>query len=293
MNKLVRYLLYSLTALIAFVVVGVMFFPDYNFTQYVTESILAGMVAVTILTVISLWKEGELEDSGKRTLMWLFALAIILPSIYTTGAFLHTTQTTWSGGEIHWHADYEIIVSVGKDRADKFSSQNCRQEGDSYLCQLDLVSPSEFCDRTTHEASYMCILNDRTGATDFHEHDDRRIHWEGVFDKREHATLGSFFETFGGELTEESLVYPTDDGWANFTATDRKDIKIFVKTFVDGNYRWKVIDSDYVAKPYQQQPLIDEIFIIYDSTPVDKVLEDLKEDGEYKGFGIQKASGGY
>lgn len=294
MNDLLKYLLYSATALVAFVVLGVLFLPDYNFVQYVTESIWAGLAAVAVLTIIALWKEDKLEDSGKKTLMWLFALAIIIPTLYTAGAFVHRTQTTWSAGEIHWHADYEVIVKVEGRMADKLQqTHTCREDGDGYLCQLDLLDPSKFCESTTHEASYMCILNDRTGATEFHEHDDRRIHWEGVFDKREDATLASFFETFGGELSKDKLVYPTNEGWVNLTAEGDKEVQIFVKAFVDGNYRWKIADEEYVAQPYQQQPLIDELFIIYDSTPVDEAMQDLKDDNNYKGFGLEKASEGY
>ncbi|MDY6788937.1 MAG: hypothetical protein SVV03_03140 [Candidatus Nanohaloarchaea archaeon] len=288
MNKLLRYVIYSLAALLVFIVGGVGLFPNFDFIMYVEEFFLGGVIAVAVLTAVSLWKEGELEDRGKKWLMWLFALAIIIPTMYTTGAFIHTNQTTWSAGEIHWHADYSLIAEVDRETASSVnSSGECRRFKSSYLCKLKLASPEEFC-KSSEKGGFMCALNDRTGEAEMHAHDDSRIHVEGVFQRREEANLQAFFESFGGRLsTEKGIVYPTKRGVVRLTNIDGKSLKIFVREFVEGNFRWKVRSETYVPSHFQRQPRMDDMFIIYDSTPLKQAIKDVREDGNYKGFKVR------
>lgn len=296
---LVRYLLMGLFAVVVAAAAGIRFYPDTSFIQYVPLTILAGIIATLVLTVVSLWKEDGLTERGKTLLMSLFLLAIMLPSIYSVAAFIHESQTSWSQGEIHWHADFEVIV-----------------EGQ----EIDLIDPETFCQEMATESTYMCSINDRVGITKYHEHDDDRIHVEGVFKTREEATLGAFFNTFQGTLTRDMLRIPTNTDTIYRTNAGGKTLKILVKRGVGGNRGWCAISDDvpvedqcidaftdehvtsphdYVISPYQTEqldnPILDKIFIIYDETPVTDALQDMRADDAYtyngQTFDITKEGG--
>ncbi|MDY6770626.1 MAG: hypothetical protein SV186_01570 [Candidatus Nanohaloarchaea archaeon] len=210
---------------------------------------------------------------------------------------------SWSNGEIHYHADFEVLV----------------QNDTGQYELLELVDPGEFCKSSDAiESSYMCIINDRTGSTPFHEHDDMRIHLEGTFRYREDATLAAFFDTFGGQLSNERLVLPTPDGVTRLESSGNKTLKIAVQRGVGGSRHWCVIGpgvsdantcrdpynnqlatapSEYVISPWQSGPPLDNIMIIYDGASAQQVLDSLKQDNTYQGFkvtpGTDGGSGGY
>jgi hypothetical protein len=273
MNVL-RRILYTAAAFAGLTVLAIVFTPDISFISYVPEALGLGFGLLILLSALSMYKEGDLTLHDKNTLMNGFLVVVLFPSFFTAGAFLHESQTSWSGGEIHWHADYEVIV----------------QNESGELERLDLIDPSEFC-----ESDYMCAINDRTGITEYHEHNDNRIHLEGVFKEREDATLRAYFNTFGGELTNDKLVYPTNDGTFRDETRGNKTLKIFVQAGVGGDREWKRIEQpgDYVISPYKRGPNMDNIFIVYDDTPPEDALEDLKTDDRYKGFDIQKSGEGF
>ncbi|MDY6778721.1 MAG: hypothetical protein SVU32_08715 [Candidatus Nanohaloarchaea archaeon] len=299
-----RYLLLALAAIVP-VTWGMMaFYPEMNFVQYVLPVMGAGFVLMLALAGISVFKEEGLDDRGKSVLMALFLVVILVPTVFAIGSYVHRTMTSWSGGELHYHADYEVVVQT-----------------DEGYRTLDLVDPSEFCKRTRHESTYMCRLNDRTGSTAYHEHDDGRIHLEGTFRQREDATLAAYFETFAGELSNTRLVYPTNEKTWNLTE-DGRSLKIIVKRGVGGSRGYCVIGEDvpreeicrnaaryggglatrpseYVISPWQQAqnrvtlaPL-DQIWIIYDNRTTMEALRDLRQDDSYKQFSITKTSEGY
>ncbi len=271
-------------------------FPDYRFSSYVTEFIAAGVLLTLVLTTISFYREGNLTMHDKNRIMTAFLLVILVPSFYAAGAFVHESETSWSKGEIHYHADFEVLV-----------------EENGELRELDLIDPGEFCEKTSHESTIMCKLNDRTGSKEYHEHNDDRIHLEGTFKTMEEASLAAFFEQFGGELTDRRLVFPTNDGTVTRTE-DGGRIKILVRRGVAGNRHWCVIDrdaeeqdlcinqhtgkkssstSEYVISPYSRGPNLDDIFIVYDSRGIEEALQDVRQDGKYRGNSLTKEGSGY
>lgn len=274
---------------------SVLWMPEYVFTQHISTLLTGGLIASVLLTAVSLYSEENLTMHDKEMLMNGFLIAILVPTFYTAGAFVHESQTSWSGGEIHWHADFEVLVE---------------EEGE--MTRLDPINPEKFCQDTEHEASYMCKISDRTGSTEYHEHNDNRIHLEGTFRERSDASLSAFFEQFQGELTNDRLVLPTNDGVVEKTETGIKTLKIIVKKGTAQERDWCVIGpvrqekqcvtfdgkkahspSDYVISPYTQGPNLDDIFIIYDSTPTAQAISDLRQDDKYRGFGLLKQGEGY
>lgn len=274
--------------------VSISIFPTARFVQHSGMLIGLGTLTVLALAAISFYREDSLTLKDKKMLMNAFLIAILVPSFYTAGAFVHESKTSWSGGEIHYHADYEVLVP-----------------GDNgSLERADLVDPENFCGEGK---GYMCKLNDRTGTTKYHEHDDNRIHLEGVFMTREEATLRAYFNTFDGELTNEKLVYPTNDGFVRLEENSTHSLKILVEKGAGGARHWCVIGNEvsqeyvcrawdtgeratspdkYVISPYkkdgQQEVLLDKIFIVYDTKTPRNALQDLIDDNKYEGLGIKK-----
>jgi hypothetical protein len=279
-------------------VAAIQYFPEINFVNHVMPIIYGGVLSTLVLATISFYREEELNLRDKNILMKGFLIAVLVPSLYTAGAFVHQSQTSWSGGEIHWHADYEVMV----------------EENNEYQ-QLDLIDPSNFCEETRHESTTMCSLNDRTGSTKYHEHNDNRIHLEGIFKEREDAVLSAYFETFGGKLTNTELRYPTNDRMVEKAEGNSETLKILIKQGVGGNREWCAIEkqsnlsqedicrtsegelattpSNYVISPYKRGPTLDDIFIVYDSKPVEDALQDVRDDDKYEGMGITKEGEGF
>lgn len=317
-----RRIIYSVLAFIVLTGAALYFYPSLNFIQHTGTILILGTAALFLLTGISFYKSGDLTMKDKNLLMNGFLIAILVPSLYTAGAFVHQSQTSWSGGEIHWHADYEVIVSgdtadFGFNPSEEYnpgSGQFCKAAGGEYLCQVELVDPENYCSENTGDP--LCAISDRTGATRYHEHDDGRIHLEGIFKEREDATLAAFFETFGGELSTTDLAFPTNNGWVNRTEDGNQSLKIIVKrgllrergwcalsnkvaenqtcTSQNGDYAYG--PSEYVISPYKKNKptnnvLLDDIFIIYDNRTTEEALQDLREDQNYRGFEMYKRGG--
>lgn len=290
MNVL-RRILYSGFIAAVLTAVSIQMYPGIDFVSYTLPVIELGFVATLLLASLAFYREEDLTMNDKNLLMNAFLIATLVPSLYTAGAFVHQSETSWSGGEIHHHADFEVFV---------------QRQGD--LQALDLVNPSNFCKK-----DYMCTLNDRTGSTRYHEHNDNRIHLEGVFETRNEATLAAFFDNFNGELSNTKLVYPTNDGTVS-VEEDGKELKIIVNRGTGGNRHWCVIGnevpdsqtcvnpytgepadspSEYIISPHKRGPSLDDIFVIYDSRNASEALQDLQKDGKYRGKGLTKAGEGF
>jgi len=296
--KIIKWIASSFVVAAVLTALAIVLFPEARPVNYIIPLMKAG-IAVTIgLTVISFYYEGEMTEKQKYYTMAGFLTAIMIPTLYTAGAFMHESETSWSSGEIHYHADYEVLV-----------------EQDGNLQRTNLVDPAKFCQNSNHESTYMCKMNDRTGSKEYHEHNDQRIHLEGVFKTRKEASLAAFFETFGGELTNDRLVYPTNDGRINVTNDGQNSLKILVQKGRTPDRYWCVVGeaenvdtcesygrladspSYYVVSANTQNPAegvaLDNIFIIYDSSSAGEAVQDLEEDGNYRGFGLKKAGEGY
>lgn len=280
--NLLRRVLYIAAFFFLATVAAIQFMPEMNFVEYVLPVLGVSSIALIILTVESLIKEDDLTLHDKNILMSGFMVVILGSAFFTAGAFIHLSQTSWSNGEIHWHADYEVLV----------------ENNEGNLERLNLIDPSNFCKETPHESSYMCSLSDRTGTTKYHEHNDNRIHLEGVFKERSDATLSAYFDTFGGKLTSSGLVYPTNEGSVEISESsgDNRTLKIIVNSGVGGERGWNIINnpSEYVISPYKRGPTLDDIFIVYDSNSANYVKEQFRvNNGTYRGHGLVKTGEGF
>ena len=140
-------------------------------------------------------------------------------------------------------------------------------------------------------------LTNRIGTTLLHEHNDKRIHVEGVVQHAEDASLGAFFNVIGGELTENSVIIPTNAGQLPLTNGSvcpdgaEGNVQVFVyQTDADGFYsQKKIIDpQNYQISPFTTVPAGDCVIIEFgpekDKTDhLCRSYEVAKETGQLKG----------
>ena len=134
----------------------------------------AAAISLIILVVIA----ALMKDKYPKLKLPLFIMiAFIMASSFLmlAGSTIYLNVKSDSGGPVHWHADIEFWA--------------CGNE-------LELRDPYEF-------------LSNKIGTATLHEHDDHRIHLEGVpVDLETDATLGKFMYVVGGAVTDDALVVP-------------------------------------------------------------------------------------
>lgn len=114
----------------------------------------------------------------KPLLFGLILLVVTGTTLTISGGTVYLNVNSAAGGPVHWHADFEVWA--------------CDNE-------LELRDPRGF-------------LSNKIGSATYHEHNDRRIHLEGVPVTLPHdASLGFFMETVGGGLSKDTLIVPLND----------------------------------------------------------------------------------
>lgn len=156
------------------------------------------------------------------------ALVILANSIYLVASTLYLNNISTSKGPVHHHADFEIW-DCGK--------------------ALDLVNPEGW--------------SNKIGTSTYHEHNDKRLHIEGVIVKDSDVNLGRFFEVIGGELTNTSIIVPTI---GNVTSRKTGDL---CENGEVGELQVFLFKTNEEAKSFTQQKLAD--FPNYVITPFSQV----------------------
>jgi hypothetical protein len=143
-----------------------------------TSLIVAGVATVLLflLIILAVISRKEVKNHKKKFFLSIIFVAIIA-TLYLVGATLYLNSYSETHGPVHWHADFEIWACGNK---------------------IDLIDPIGF--------------SNRIGTPVLHEHGDDRIHVEGVLVKKRHADLHNFFEVVGGELTNNSIIIPINEG---------------------------------------------------------------------------------
>lgn len=142
-----------------------------------TSVVLVSAVALVVLVVIAALLKDKVK-TVRAPLFGLIALVMAGSTLFLAGSTVYLNVKADSGGPVHWHADFEIWAC------------------DS---QLELRNPTGF-------------LSNKIGTSVLHEHDDQRIHLEGVVvDDEVDASLGKFFHVIGGALTDKALVVPLNE----------------------------------------------------------------------------------
>lgn len=144
----------------------------------VNAVLIASVLLVVLLVLAGLVINDKDKHHIKKPLFILITLTIVIPTFIMAGSTVYLNVKSESGGPVHWHTDIEYWV--------------CNQE-------IELRDPTAF-------------LSNKIGTSTYHEHDDKRIHLEGVVVEKEYdASLDKFMDVTGGDITPTSLVIPTND----------------------------------------------------------------------------------
>ncbi len=212
-----------------------------------------GTVSLALLALISL-KAKKLTEENKKLLFIAIVFVAMIPTLVMSGSTVYINTTSSSGGPVHWHTDIEIW--------------NCGEE-------IDLKDPKG--------------LSNKIGTSTLHEHNDKRIHLEGVVMKPADASLGNFFHVIGKDepvegsrdragFTGTSLTVPTNNGLmsmhnGSLCATGEvAEVQVFVyQTDKDNYYTQKKLTNpqDYIISPVSVVPSGDCVIVEFD-TPKDR-----------------------
>lgn len=212
---------------------------------------------IVILVVISILFKDKAEWF-KLSLFIAMTLIILANTIYLTGSTIYLNQVSITSGPVHYHADFEIFKCGHK---------------------IELKDPEG--------------LSNKIGTEVIHEHNDDRVHIEGVLLDKHQASISHFFENIGGKLTNIKLVVPTNEGMMSFENGDlcpdgkQATLQAFVYQTKDGVYTQSRLSDpkNYIISPHSNVPPGDCIILEFDSvnkTGTDKLCQSYKVAKELK-----------
>ncbi|MEK7617469.1 MAG: hypothetical protein AAB414_05475 [Patescibacteria group bacterium] len=194
-----------------------------------SNSITYTLLAAGILVLI-LFGSLFLKNQSERLKFFLFISIVavtLVNTIYLVGSTIYLNGESETGGPVHWHADFEIW--------------NCGQE-------IELADPKGF--------------SNRVGTSVTHEHNDNRIHIEGVVLENRQASLKHFFEEIGGSFNGTHLAIPTNEGILNLEdgnkCPDGKvgTLQVFVHKSLNGTFSQQklIFPEKYIISPHGNVP---------------------------------------
>lgn len=176
---------------------------------------------------IALASEKNGGDRAKKIIFSFIVIVIAFPTLFFAGSTIYLNLFSATKGPVHWHADFKVIA--------------CGEEVKSVSVKG---------------------LSNKLGTNLLHEHEDRRIHIEGVVVKESDVSLDKFFEVQGGELLSDSFIIPTNDGLRTITNGDQCENgergmwQVFLYTTDGGIARQKKLDDfiHYVPSSHTNVP---------------------------------------
>jgi hypothetical protein len=229
-------------------------------STYSVNVLYLGAFFLVLFAFISV-KKKHLSAAAKKTLFLGVVASALVPTLVMAGTTIYLNVISSSQGPVHWHADFEVYA--------------CGKE-------LNLKDPQG--------------LSNKIGTATLHEHNDKRIHLEGVVLQHSDASLGEFFHVVGGNLTSTGFSFPTNEGISSYQngdacPTGSGEAQVFVyRTDGDQYYsQEKVSDpAKYIISPESNVPAGDCVIIEFDTpkSRTDKLCRSYKvakEIGKLKG----------
>lgn len=206
----------------------------------------AGFLALITLYILTTNKQ-KFFKKQKTILFILIVLTALLVTFYLIYSTLYLNAVSQTRGPVHWHADYEI-----------------------YLCgeKVELINPEG--------------LSNKIGSSIFHEHNDNRIHIEGVVVNPQEVSLKEFFEVTGGQLSATTLTISTPQSVRSVNNGELCNnqlaiLQAFLYKTVNGKVQQeKLLDfPNYVISPQSYVPPGDCIIIEFsqESPQTDKLCQ--------------------
>lgn len=167
---------------------------------------IAALIIVSLLVYSS--RQKRMKNSKKRGLFAGIVSAIVMTTVFLFGSTIYLNTVSDSGGPVHWHSDIEFWV--------------CGTE-------VELRDPKG-------------ALNNKIGTATYHEHNDKRLHLEGVVvDEEYDASLEKFMKVSGGDLTDSKIIIPTeksiieDDPDGDVSFEDAESLREFYREYTSGS----------------------------------------------------------
>ncbi len=193
------------------------YFAATDIAQHVIDisikAVAIGAALLLFATGLAIWANKRLSKKHFARIK-LPVFVLMLGTVVVTTAVLafntvYLNVVAESKGPVHWHADIEFWA--------------CGSE-------IELRDPQG-------------ALSNKIGTSTYHEHNDKRIHLEGVVvDKKRDASLGKFMAVTGGYLNKQGIGIPLNkDQSAWLAAKSHQDGDLQRTDFLDRM-------SDYVGE---------------------------------------------
>ena len=198
-----------------------------------------GSLAFCILIIVIVSYNKKMSDSTKKIVYYLVIAVTGFVTLYLLITTLHLNINSETKGPVHWHADFEIFICDDK---------------------IDIADPQG--------------LSNKVGTSLLHEHNDNRIHVEGVVIHKKDISLGAFFFAIEGQISNDELKVPTNSGIIGAHNGDKcNGNPATLYTFVNG----ELINnpSDYVISSYEKIPPGDRIKIVFTEKPLQSINKNI------------------
>lgn len=157
---------------------------EQQITQLGIKTVLVSMVILLVTTSVAALLKNRFE-AAKLPLFVIMAATLVVSTAILLGSTVYLNNKAESRGPVHWHSDIEYWA--------------CGVE-------LELRDPSG-------------ALSNKIGSATYHEHNDKRIHLEGVVvRKAEDASLGKFMRLVDGYITDTSVAIPLNENYSDWFA---------------------------------------------------------------------------
>ena len=208
---------------------------EVNIEDIILENSLIAIAigsAVTVISVIVAMTHKTKNNNVKVALFAAISIPVIAATLFVAGGTIYINFNSATGGPVHWHADFELW--------------KCNE-------RVDIIDPTG--------------ITNRVGSPTLHEHNDDRIHVEGVVIDYPDVSLHSFFEIIGGDMDDTSIAVPTDNGMVTMFDGEECDgqesrFQVFVYRVLnpDDLKNWEYVQekleepAEYVLSPYSIIP---------------------------------------
>lgn len=207
--------------------------------NYSLQLTTGSFILILSLITFSLYKK-KLKNNEKKILFSLMFLITIITTFYLVYSTISLNINSITKGPVHWHADFEFWACGDK---------------------LDLKDPEGFFNRV--------------GSPVFHEHNDDRIHVEGVVTDLEDVNLHKFFDQIGILIEKDYWDFINHDNGRIFLnkCNGKKPVtQVFLLKVINPENTKKWIYSqeklkdykNYIISPYTAVPPGDCIIIEFD-----------------------------
>lgn len=161
---------------------------EQDITSLGTKTVIYATLVLVVTTIIAILTNNK-TDKLKLPLFLIMAITLIGSTLLLFGSTVYLNVKSESGGPVHWHSDIEFWA--------------CGAE-------LNLKDPTG-------------KLSNKIGSATYHEHDDKRIHLEGVVVKKsEDASMEKFMRVTGGFITNDAVGIPLNDDESTWYADGDK-----------------------------------------------------------------------